>query len=213
MNRIAVLCPTRDRPEGLKRLIGSVLGTSRKADVLFYADDDQTEEYRGIPHEGGRVINWFGPRIGPAPAANLLAKKFYDYDAYGLITDDSVVTTPGWDEWVLDTIPMFPKRICVISPHHNQGEHVDMPFVTKEWIEAVGWFCCPTMYHYAWPTVTSLIGEMTAIVHAPAQKFNIDHDYVDGTYQERRIKDNTEFYEFVSLKLPPIVESVRQAMS
>ena len=208
MKRVAVLCPTRDRPEGLDRLVESVRGTS-KADVIAYIDEDQAGMYAG--HGSG--MQFVGERIGPVAAANLIVERLDGYDVYGLMTDDSVVTTPGWDGWLLDAISQFPNRVCVVSPHHNQGNHVDMPFVSREWIKATGWFACPTMYHYAWPTVTSLIGEMTAIVHAPRQCFNIDHDYVDGTYQDRRIKDNTEFYDFVSLKLPAVVESVRAAMS
>lgn len=213
---IAVLCPTRDRPDGLRRMAGSVVGTSAKADVIFYADDDQYDLYHGIEKEDGlrgRVRDWYGPRIGPVMSCNRLVEKFPEYSAYGMVTDDSVLTTPGWDSWALETISMFPNRVCVISPHHNQGNHVDMPFVTREWINATGWFACPTMYHYAWPTVTSLIGEMTAIVHAPAQSFNIDHDYVDGTYPDRRMADNTEFYNYVSLKMPADVERVRMALA
>lgn len=214
--RIAVLIPTRDRVDGLKRSAGSVMGTSTKADVLFYADDDQYDLYHGVEKADGlrgRIRDWYGPRIGPAPAANVLAQKFPEYSIYGMMTDDAVMTTPGWDEWALEVVAQFPNRICVISPSHNQGNHVDMPFVTNEWIKQTGWFACPTMYHYAWPTVTSLIGEMTGIVHAPKQCFHIDHDYVDGTYMERRNKDNTEFYDYVSLKMPEVVERIRAAMS
>lgn len=226
--RIAVLCPTRDRPEGLVRLfrsvaetadVGTVFGGGRVR-VLPYVDSDQRDEYRssrydmpGVydgPHiDRGDILS--GPRIGPVGSANRLVEYHLPYDVYGLITDDSIITTPGWDEWVLETVKQFPNKIVVISPHHNMGNHVDMPFVTREWIETVGWFACPDCYHYAWPTITGLIGEMTAIVHAPEHKFHIEHsDHVQD--KDKQIRDAQPFYEFVSLKLPAVVERLRSAM-
>lgn len=200
------MCPTRDRPDGLRRLTKSVLETS-KAKVMAYVDEDQAGMY-----EGADATVTIGERVGPVAAANMLVERFRGYDVYGMVTDDSIITTPGWDEWVLGAIDQFPNRIAVISPHHNNGNHVDMPFVSRKWIEATGWFACPAMFHYAWPTITSLIGEMAGIVHAPKQKFHIEHDYVDGTYPERRARDYEAFYNYVSLRLPETVEKVRRAM-
>lgn len=207
MKRIAVLCPSRDRPDGLRRLAKSVHTTST-ARVLAYVDEDQEDKYVGCEAD----LVTCGERLGPVGSANLLADRYAGYDVYGLVTDDSIITTDRWDEWVSDCVEQFPNRICVISPHHNNGNHVDMPFVTREWIEATGWFACPAMFHYAWPTITSLIGEMTGIVHAPKQRFHIEHDYVDGTYPERRARDYEAFFNYVSLRLPAVVEKVREAM-
>lgn len=213
--RIAVLCPSRDRPAGMELMARSVMKTAEKADVIFYADDDQYELYHGIEKKDGlrgRTRDWYGPRIGPLPACNLLAQKYPDYAIYGMITDDAIVMSPGWDKWCLESIDYFNGRLCVISPHHNWGDHVDMPFVTQEWIRQTGWFGCPMMYHYAWPIVTGLIGEMTGIIHAPEDKFHIHHEYVDGTYNERRDRDNAEFFNYVSLHMMPVVDRIRGAM-
>lgn len=207
MSRIAVLCPTRDRPDGFRALEASVVATSNLADVIGYVDADQLELYQDIP---GLVT---GPRIGPVAAANFIVNEYPAYDAYGLITDDAVITTPDWDAWLLDTIAHCPGRVCVVSPHHNQGNHVDMPFVSKEWVKATGWFACPDCYHYAWPIITGLIGEMSAIVHAPKDKFSIHHpSKVEMVSENKLAKDHKAFFEFVSLKLPATVERVRQAM-
>jgi hypothetical protein len=213
--RIAVLCPTRDRLPGFRRAATSVINSSTLVDFIGYIDGDQHYTYFGPGPEkswNDRVLFTVGDRIGPVAAANELARTHPGYDVYGLLTDDCTVTTPRWDEWVLEAVKQFPNRICVISPHHNMGNHVDMPFVTKEWIKAVGWYACPDCYHYSWPTITGLIGEMTAICHAPAHKFHVEHaDHVqDHTAQTR---DAQPFYEFVSLKLPAVVERLRQAMS
>jgi hypothetical protein len=124
------------------------------------------------------------------------------------------LTCSGWDGWALDASDQFPNRICVISPYHNQGNHVDMPFVTREWIAATGWFACPDFHHHAWPIITGLIGEMTAIVHAPRQSFAVHHPAkVEMVSEQTLHKDQQAFFTFVALKLPAVVDRVREAMA
>ena len=209
--RIAVLIPSRGRPELLVHAIKSVEKTSKIADALVYIDDDQAGVY-GLA-EGPRLRIMCGPRIGPVASANALVAACPEYDLYGLITDDSVITTSGWDEWCTEVIEKLPNRIGVISPHHAHGNYVDMPFVTNKWIELAGWFACPVAYHYVWPIITGLIGEMTAIVHAPQHKFHIEHGYDASANQELRARDYEGFFEFVSRDLPSVVDVVREEMS
>ncbi len=209
--RVAVLIPSRNRPIHLARAIGSVLETSTVADIICYIDEDQSAMYGGLTG-GDRLIVHHGPRIGPAPSANALVAAYPGYAAYGLITDDSTMVTPAWDQWVLSALDAFPKRLCVVSPRHNLGEHVDMPFVSKEWVELVGWYACPDMVHYSWPIYTGLIGELTAIVHAPDSGFRVQHEGLDHTNQEVRDHDARVFFEHVSLELPAIVHRIRKAM-
>jgi len=211
--KAAVLIPSRDRYARLVAAAISVTETS-KADVLVYVDEDQQRQYQFVLRslDPKRVKVLFGDRIGPVASANALVKSFPGYDAYGLITDDSGITTPGWDDWTLEAIARFPRRLAVISPHHPHGYHVDMPFVSKEWIERVGWYACPLMKHYAWPIITGLIGEMTGIVHAPESAFHIEHAYDPTANQDIRAKDYEAFFIFVSRDLPIVVASLRKEM-
>jgi hypothetical protein len=211
-DRIAVLIPSRNRPAYLKKAIASVLDTSTRADVLVYLDDDQNGLYEKLIRSD-RVIVHHGPRVGPVQSANYLVSEHPDYSAYGLITDDTTMITPGWDLWLLDVLSAFPGRLVVVSPRHNLGEHVDMPFVSSEWINLVGWYACPDMIHYSWPILTGLIGEMTAIVHAPESGFSIHHVGLEHTNTEVRDRDARVFFDYVALKLPVFVERIRQAMT
>lgn len=205
---MAVLCPSRGRPKGLQSLIDSVRQTS-EAQVYAYVDDDWAEEYNGIA--GAEVL--VGPRIGPVKSANALVERLPPQAAYGFLADDMTVTVKGWDKWVLDAIAQCPNRICVVAPEHNLGEMVDVPFVSREWIEAVGWFACPALHHWCWPTVTALIGGMTAMAYAPKEAFYVHHHAtIHENNMNHRDDDNRQFFEYVSLRLPGVVERLRQAM-
>lgn len=216
MKRVAVLIPSRDRPEKLAEACRSVIETSTVADAICYIDDDQRDEYEPVLIAAGlgpRVRVLYGPRIGPVASANILVEDNPDYHAYGLITDDTRITTWGWDAWLLYVLEKFPQEIAVVSPRHNLGEHVDMPFVSKRWIEVVGWYACPEMYHFCWPILTGLIGEMTAIVHAPEQSFGIHHEGLPHGNLDARESDERKFFHYVSLKLPVHVEAIRTEFS
>jgi hypothetical protein len=216
--RIAVLIPSRDRPAKLAQAIKSVRDTSLLADVLVYVDDDQREKYRAVEESelgrmDGRVTMHYGSQVGPVGSANALVDANPGYSVYGLITDDTRMVTNGWDRWVLEAVKQFPNRIVVISPRHNLGEHVDMPFVTREWIDVTGWFAYPRFFHYCWPILTGIMGEMTAIVHAPDSGFSLHHEGMPHTNAWVRKEDGQKFFEFVALRMPVYVEKLRGAMS
>ena len=216
MKRIAVLIPSRDRPEQLLDACRSVLETSIAADVLVYVDDDQRDIYEPalvVAEFGPRVKAMYGPRVGPVASANMLVEFSPEYSTYGLITDDSRMTVWGWDAWALDALDYFPGRIGIINPHHNLGGHVDMPFVSREWIDIIGWYACPEMYHYCWPILTGLIGEQTAICHAPEKSFALAHSRLHPMNQEAQDADTAKFFRIVVVELPLYVSSLRKALS
>ena len=211
--RVAVIIPSRDRVVQLYDSITSVLNTSTCADVLVYIDEDQYDLYKALMHEDRRVRYHFGPRVGPVASINYWHQILGDkYAAYGMITDDSKITTPGWDKWLLAALDQFPNHVLVVSPHHNNGDHVDMPFVSVEWANTLGWVACPHAYHYVWPIITGLIGEMTAIVHAPQKAFHIEHEYEEGTYPERRAQDYAAFFQYCTVVLRDDVRKIRERM-
>lgn len=204
--KVLVMIPSRDRPDELIQAVESVLTTS-DADAMPYVDDDQLGLYRDYVHRFGKPM--VGPRIGPVAAANAIVAKYPDYDAYGIMTDDARMVVQGWDGWLLETMASFPNQIGVVSPYHNMGGHCDMPYVSRGWINAVGWYACPSCHHYAWPIINGLIGEMSAICHAPKTAFAIHHPHHD---RNEGVADHREFFKFVVRELPLAVERVRTAM-
>ena len=208
--KVAVLIPTRDRPSEFLQAVKSVRVTSN-AHVLAYVDEDQADLYPVNGEVEGATIH-VGPRIGPVASANFLVRENPGYGAYGLITDDSRIVTHGWDQYVMGCFNDL-HRLAVVSPHHNHGNHVDMPFVSREWIDAVGWYACPDFFHYCWPIVTGLVGEMTAIVHCAKTDFSIDHDYDENANMSKREADNARFFDYVTLKMMGVVWPLREMMS
>ena len=174
--RVLVMCATRSRPQELQKMIDSVARTTTQADVAFYVDEDQRDQYAGTK---GRYRAFMGPRKGPCASLNIMANDMRGYDAYGAMTDDGIFETPGWDRWVIKTAAEFKSGIGAIAPQTVGGvtERMDFPWLTGKWIEAAGSFVPPLMdtYHFSWDVGLQLVGESTQIKFARESEFAISH--------------------------------------
>lgn len=213
------MCPTRDRPEKFQRLAQSVLDTS-EAHVLAYIDDDQVPLYSKLPWKKGfsdpydpnvRVHLHYGARTSVVEAMNCLA-QYRQFRVYGMMPDDAMMMTPAWDRWMLRRFDEFPNDIGVVSPHHNYGDYIDMPFVSRTWIDAIGYFAYPHMYHYCWTLVTGLLGEATNIVYATKEEMTILHEHVDSPNMEHYEGDASKFFNHFMFNHNRLINSLRAAM-
>jgi hypothetical protein len=215
--RTAVLIPSRNRPGQLEEAIQSVMDTSTLADVLVYIDDDQQELYDSVEGlelwgHGERVFFHHGPRVDTVASLNELVRLHPEYSAYGVMTDNSVMVDKGWDVFLQETLDLFPGRLGVISPWHNCGMHVDQPFVSREWVELVGWYACPDFKHYAWPLVTGIIGAQTGIYYSHKGEFSIQHDYVGGYWESVYVADCKALYACIASTVIYKVDVIQRAM-
>lgn len=208
---IAVLCPSRDRPQDLLTLAESMRATSKRTHLYAYADFDQSHDYEGIDF-GERTTVLYGPRIGPVASFNALQEKF-PAEVWGAATDDSVFGTPDWDEWLLAEFEKFPHRIGVVSPAHYFGEFVNFPYVSKEWVEAAGFFAYPKAFHFIWDTVLEMLGEATNLVYATPEQFHVTHNAKLQTNLDHLSDDYGAYLWWCVRDRREIVQRIRAAMA
>jgi hypothetical protein len=206
--RIAVLCPTRDRVAGLHLLADSVARTSTLATVISCGDEDTEHLYGQRPD----IVQHFVPRAAPANKANYLVAIEQDYDVYGVLPDDSFVACPGWDHWLLATVAKFPGGIGVVSASHNGQHAVNFPFVTRRWIDTLGWLACPDTTNYCWDTILEMLGEATALVYA-GDNFVVHHENPDSKNVEPFTMDCVQFLHWCVTKRGDAVKRLREAMA
>jgi len=140
---ISILCPTRGRPENVKRLLDSIAATSSVLpEVIFYVDDDDTTFPGALGYPNASVVR--GPRITLSDCWNKLAAI-----ATGEILmnagDDLIFKTKGWDDEVKQSFANFPDRLVFV---HGDDGHFGRRFGThgfvhRKWVEAVGYFIPP----------------------------------------------------------------------
>lgn len=110
MNNVLLTCPSRGRPELLKKMIESYNDTiSAGTKLAIYLDDDdpKLKEYCfNIQNEKGRISSgvWVMPRMNVAQIHNWLINQYPDYDYYMPINDDITFQTKEWSNILINAI-------------------------------------------------------------------------------------------------------------
>lgn len=195
----------------------SFRGTSSHATMLVYVDSDEIHDYLHLcdwqAELGDRVRFHIGrPRIGAAQSYRTLLEIFPGYDIYGLMTDDSEFSTPGWDDYLVDAFTRFPGRIGVVSPDHAHGPWVNFPYVSKEWIGIVGYFVHPGVHHFCWDTVVEMLGEASKIEYATDKQFLIRHHQLPQVAPSRTEPDAMAFLSFAIAERRTITTKLKRAI-
>lgn len=147
---ISILCPTRERPELVKRMMKSAIQTaSGDIEILLGIDADDKSYLDLKPCYGEKCFYPKNRTVGEI--WNLLATRCHG-DFLMMGNDDLVFQTRGWDL----LIPEYKDGIFVAwfddgSPKANF--RCAFPIVSRKWYETLGYFtpeCFKFFYHDTW---------------------------------------------------------------
>lgn len=141
---ISILCPTRKRPEMLKRMVESVRATSSNVEIVLYVDEDDPRSAESAITL--RVPFKIGPRLRKITQAWNELLPFAHGEIYQQGNDDCIYRTHGWDKLVEEAFAEVPDRILLVHGNNGAGiesEFAPHPLVNRRWIEALGYFIAP----------------------------------------------------------------------
>lgn len=142
---ISILVPSRKRPNTLLRMYASAMETAdrpEEVEVVARIDDDD-HTYSGI--SAPRMTILVGPREGLASAWNECADKAKG-ELMGLVGDDIIFRTKGWDTIVKQKFEEFEDKILYVfgddlgNGGRQAGTH---GFIHRNWVDTVGYFVPP----------------------------------------------------------------------
>lgn len=148
---ISIICPTRNRPENLKRLITNLHSTANLDNLqfIFYIDNDDIQSEAAIIYcstlislSDHKTLNYEilrGPRVFFSQMLNE-AYKLCKHDIIFMIGDDMIIHNKGWDKRIIDIFDASKDKILLVyGPDGYQprtfGTHV---FVHRNWINIQG---------------------------------------------------------------------------
>lgn len=165
---IAILCPTRDRREQFKRMCESVSKTSRNVKILSGSNGNDPYAHYAFPTDYPTVAMW-----------NYLASeamKNPEIKIFMLGADDMVFSTPGWDKALIDHYIALDNKIHVYALRDSRdAEGTPHPIVTREYIEAMGYFLPPIFLHWFVDTWTVEIAKANGCF-THIKEFELIHD-------------------------------------
>lgn len=148
---IALLCPTRARSEQFNRMIKSIQITARnRTDIHTYVA--MTKGDTGYNTVSLSYATIYPDGVPTAHKWNLLAEKALQNSnnkLFMLCSDDTIFSTPLWDKALIDHYNALENKIHVYSLLDSRDpDGTPHPIVTREWIEAMGYFLPPVFLHW-----------------------------------------------------------------
>jgi hypothetical protein len=193
---ISILCPTRGRPDILRRMVRSARDTAAeplRLEFLVYLtpDDPRLHDYKQVIFDE-RVYPVTGPRRVLGECWNVLAEVATG-DLLMQANDDIVFRTPGWDGMVRREFDSCPDKILMVFGDDlgcHRGQFGPHPIVHRRWVNALGYFV-PGMF--AGDYTDTWVNEVARILGRDRfLPFVVEHCHhlfgkavVDETYQER----------------------------
>lgn len=150
MKDIAILLPTRNRPELLQRFLDSVYNTAKNPDnikVYLYVDldDEKTPSVFCELHKKytNKIKVLVGPRIIMSDMVNKLFPLVQE-DIIFLGGDDLIIRTQGWDELITDKFNTIEDKIALLFGDDTiQTTLATHPIIHRKWIECLGYITPP----------------------------------------------------------------------
>lgn len=200
--KIAILCPTRERPDRRKNFHNSVMSLSDNPDqvsVYYYIDNDdpELERYKTQKMFPG-AYNLIGEPKSVSISWNTIAEAAISRGAEVLImgNDDVTYLTKGWDTILINKIRSFPDKIyCAwFKDNINNENHCAFPVVSVEWVKCLGYFT-PGIFKFGYNDtwVFDIAKKINREFYIP--EIEISHVHIrDNTYIRNRFTSKGNFY-------------------
>jgi hypothetical protein len=204
MEKIAILLPTRNRPDSLKRFWDSIVETSDDLDSIslyLYMDDDDSLSppvAAQLAKDFPNVFPFMGPRILMSKMANVLFSKAKG-DIMFLGGDDLIMKTKGWDTVVRSSFDKIEDKIALfygtdggegLAHPHNFATH---PILHRKWAEVLGYINPPYFssdYADTWSNdlADAVDRKFLLPIFHEHMHFVLGKSEFDSTYQEGKLR-------------------------
>jgi hypothetical protein len=163
VGRLAVLVPSRGRPQSIARLVEAMDQTCRGDTTLVVGLDRDDPTLNEYPRNGVEIV--IRPRRPLVKWLNLLASpRATEYRFLGHVGDDNVPRTVGWDVRVMESLE---KHVfCFgddLDPGRAKGSLSIHVFMRSEVVTKLGYMGPPEIQHmyvdpvwFAWGQATSI---------------------------------------------------------
>lgn len=157
---IVLLCPSRGRPEQCARMVKSAYATSTENIGIYIGiSAEEFDAYKAaiqLPDSDRvGVVLVVMPDYPTAHRWNKLSELAIASPPksgaimHMLAADDTVFTTPCWDKALVDHYNALENKVHVYHLQDSRDENgTPHPIVTREYIEAMGYFLPPIFLHW-----------------------------------------------------------------
>lgn len=217
---ISLLCPTRGRPDNMRRFADSARSTSSTpVEIVWYVDSDDIASQQVFVDLGDAACV---EKHGSRPLSDMwnCCARVSSGDILGMMGDDVVFRTPDWDQVVAEVFDRFSDRIAFVYGRDGLQDSVlgTHGFVSREWVQATGRMTGGFFEHdYAdtWLNdVAERVGRRVFVPDVLIEHMHPDAGKapLDDTYECRRGIGQATLYEQLAPERARDAEKLRRAM-
>lgn len=226
MKDIALIVPSRGRPNNIDRLHNALLATASCVDLIVAVDNDDPHlpGYRDIHarHDQAFALG-VGPRlrlVGTLTATALAVEHRY----VGFMGDDHMPRTRGWDEQYLTALGEIGPGGIVYGNDMLQGETLPTHVVMdRRIVDALGFMAPPVLTHLYvdnfWKDLGEALGTLRYLpdvivehLHPVAGRAEWDSTYSETNSGERYEKDEQAYRDYKATRFDADVARVKEAL-
>lgn len=195
--------PSKGRPHLAQRLFDS--GRMRHRGVMVINTND-VAAYESVRMPFG----WKKLVIAPTVlcvALNSAFDAFPDEPWYGVLNDDHVPVTQGWEQAIVDAA----GTRSIAWPDDNYGKRISAHVMGGDLARFLGWTMCPRLAHYYLDDVHERLAEVVGGTFLP--HIMVSHEHVnagrapmDKTYAERPslARDRQAYHKWLQEEWPAL---------
>lgn len=210
-----IVLPTMGRPASLTRFVEAYKRTSATLPIHVVMDAADAWRYNDVvtPDHWKRCSVPTGMRLGDI--FNTVYRTFPDEFYYGMVADDVVPETPGWDVTLANACQ--PDKISW-GCDGIQNEHLPVhPFIGGNLVRALGWWATPGIKHWFVDNVWKhLAVSLDCAAYLPNVIMRHLHPAAgtarsDRTYENQPSHgaDQATYLAFMQNQFPSIVEKIK----
>jgi len=197
---LAVLVPSRGRPNNLRRLVDAIHATATGHVTVMTRIDDDDPAHDGYAGIADATLT--GPRIFYGASINQLAEYAMNCRAshLAMFGDDVLPETVGWDQLLIDALgDSLGIAYGSDGLEHLHGPDLPTHFITQtDLYRRLGWLVLPTLRHLYADDVAREIGRgLNNLTYLPTVSLRHLHRWAklapdDQTYREANDKRKRE---------------------
>lgn len=210
-----IILPSKGRPLNLQRFIRVYKETAASLPIWVILDASDAYRYDDIdlPSHWKRLTAPAGMPIGGI--FNLIFSKYPNEPYYGMVADDVVPETSGWDVIMAELCQ--PDKI-VWGCDSIQNEKLPVhPFIGGDLVRKLGWWSAPGLKHWfvdnAWKNIADAL---ECGIYLPQVKMTHLHHIngraqIDRTYREQptHAVDEQAYFKFINEDYVATIERVK----